>query len=674
MVTSDHEAAFSAFVNDPGAAALTPRKHTSHDGTMLVRAFPQVFLLQLLACSSPAIRSADPEPIEASLGVGEADDAPDTTGNDRIVPLFALIPMGPESARLLWVPWPLQDIDYRIERRSKPSDAWEPIDADVSVDSAVVNDLETDDQLRVVAYLDDQRLGQSVDLGFKPTSAPPQTVLGRDIVDGRGRGWNVGPDQVVGHGPMPRPSDLLVLPVRLGKASDIREVESVTPITTGWRAHTVAFELPPQPAIGQRSTVPVRGGATLNLSLDGIPRSALTGEGGLVGYCSTSGWGCLQLATAELEALAAQPRAKTTTDWLDFPLTLDLFSFEQDGLTFSATATGGVEVQIDYETEGLLVPTVSRIAARARPYAVGEVSATLNTSTDRVAVSEPLYTTPSVGVSIGLMASLTVDFDVSAVVDYQSEGPTNGGWVGQFGYARTFEVGYNEQFYGPLVLSDEPTLHVTPQFGDGSRGDLWFGYRTDANLHLNLVTFSLATASLSPTTGLVFVHDSTLAAPCNRTTSIAHAEVDLGAKLEASLDLPFTLLDRSFLLSDKRAPVLTWGNRRDLSSSPRLSSGAAPLSFRLRPRPLPPSLQDFIQVSGDIDPTDPSLLELYVDGAPRAATFAIDGGRFRVEPTAPLGVGQREVAVWVPDEDYSPAGLFGAPGQCVKSSVLVEAP
>ncbi|MCB9678214.1 MAG: hypothetical protein H6737_24145 [Alphaproteobacteria bacterium] len=471
------------------------------------------------------------------------------------MPVFALIPTGPDEARMLWVPWPVAGVEYRVERRATPESAWELAEASVSADAALATGLEPDDELRVAAFLEVGDSANPSECTSLPTTAAPDSLLRRTVVDGRGLDWQVTPDEVSGSGAAPTRAISSSCPSNSGVLGKSGKWPPHFRPRRGGAQRLGPSEPPSAPQMGHRREAAVRGAATLNMSLDGIPRSALIpARDGLVGYCSKSGWGCLEISSADVPpAVEAQPDQRTTTDWYDFGLTLDIEPpLAQNGLVIGASAGGGVELQLEYETEGWFVPTLSRIAARARPYVGGQVYATIDTTSTRIVMEDPVYTTPQIIIYTATLASVTTDFDLSAVVDFRADGPVSGQWLGQIGYSRTFEVGYNGQFYGPQVVADTPVLLVTPEFGDGSSADLWFGWRADANLNLDVLGVNLATASLSPTAGTVFVHRSTPGAPCNHPVSLAHARVDLGAKLEANLDLP-GLLPRQAVPSHRQA-------------------------------------------------------------------------------------------------------------------------
>lgn len=646
----------------------------------------------LIGCSP-----ADPNPADnasASDAAQPEQSLADSHAATPPVPLYALVPTDPESARLLWVPWPHAGLTYAVERAPEDSDAkWTPIGATIDVDSAVVTGLHDGDLVRLVAVgADGERLATSVALPFSPVSAPPDTLDGHPIVDGRGQDWAVSDDGVSGLEVVPQLGSILVLPIRSGETdSVIRQVLSTRPDGYGaWSAETQPARLTPAPG--------TRVGASINVSADGIPVSMLTPmNGDHVGYCSTSGWGCIEI---DQQIAAASARLWST----GYSGTLSqTWSTQQEqlGMTIDASAEGGVIVEAAYELaySWLGIPNGMKMAyLRTRPYAQAQITASIDTAGGSVPQFEqPVFSPISVPIFTATFLTITAEFGVSTVafLEDQTDSGVSGRWSGQASLSRAYETGYSSRraragtsgFYGPQFIDQTFDVSIQPEFGDGSRARAWFGWKATGSVVLNAsIVGELARADLSATTGLVFAHASTSGAPCDQPVSIAHADIGLGARLDARLDLVF-LDPWDFPIADRVVPILAWGRERTIAVPQTLRHDASAFDFRLlnlgfggtHDHPWTGEFGFPIDASRDVTPRLGSDgLQTYIDALPLDATahpLSAQLGKYTQVVPESLSPGPHTFAVWMPDApppNPTPATLLRAPGQCVSRELQVQ--
>lgn len=668
-----------------GTASNAGKSSVEWHGYPLTRAYRvrlvKMFVLAtvaLQACSAPSLPSDLPgEPHVVPISVESPSQPSPSLMSDLTVPLYALVSTGQESARLLWVPWP-GTVEYGLERRIPGAVSWSTIDAEVSHDSAVVSGLSDGDEVRVAAFdAEGNRIGESVALEFTPASEGATEIGGHRILDGRGEGWTVVGSMVLGTAEAPRQGDLLLLPLSAGVTEPVREVETVSMSTDGWAAHTRPPTAQPPGSGGPAgpSTPADHGAVVLNASLEGVVASVLDSSGR---YCSESGWGCIDfpIAPLALEEPAGLDRSASATPWFPLQRTLSYGPIGDNGLTLGASASGGVELRLVHDLS-YLPPGVDRLTAQARPYASANATATMVDANSNAEIEHLVYDGVSIVVFSLSVATVFADFDVSAVADLDTpNAAVNGQWTANADYSRIYEVGYRDDipgsgFYGPQLVDESWSLGLTPEFGDGSEADLWFGFRADVTLEVDALWSlgTLASGTLSATVGPVLTHSSTPAAPCGRTESVAAARVDAGAKLDATLDLIFLNPWEFPALAEQREPLLTWGRERTLVV-PRVSQNAPVLPFRIRALGPPPPATGLPHRDVDLD--NPSDLTVFLDQAPQPPP-SIDGGRYVLSPATSLFAGTSTLAVWLPDLDHGSGLQFGAAGQCLTAPVAIEA-
>lgn len=603
---------------------------------------------------------ADPGPTTAPDALGASALAP-ADAPSAIVPAYALVSTGPTTARVLWVP--AGHDRYAVQVRADAAAAWRTT-TPTHADHADVDGLAEDHHVRVVA-LDalDQVVAHSIDFRFTPASAAPTTLRGRELLDARRPGWRHGPTTVEGTGPSPAVGTLVIRPIDPAEPHRlVDEVLSVTPTLGGWSATTRPYQAP-DPVVGRQLAERVRTGVQVNLSRDGLPAGLPTTRPGHVGHCSSSGWGCLEVPASSAPTVTPAHEQQRTTPWAT-PASGSLsWSRTEQGVDFAATATGGVQVQFDYELDwwGL---SVDRLAARTRPYADGQVTASFATDGSDALLEQTLLSLPSVLVAGAVPLTVYAEFGMAGIAEVESEQPVEGSWTGSASFSRTYEVGYRDQrFYGPEQIDDDATLGLTPIFPTSSRADVWVGFQATGGIGLFLFGGEVASASLSPTAGLVLHHESTDGTPCGQAQSIAHTRIDAGARLDASLSMAF-FGDRTYRLAELRQPLLGWGRPLDLTLARQLPPDAE-VTFRIRPRQDPgfPST----------GPSPTATLQTFLDGVATAETASLENTRYRFQPApGELSAGTTPtLGVWLPDA--GPPGLLTAPGTCLSTSLTVEA-
>ncbi len=625
------------------------------------------FTILVTGCSSlpevadPADPATTVDMVEPGAGaLALFPDAP-------VVPLYALVPSGPDDARLLWVPWPGTDARYTVERRGVDATEWLSVVADVHRDYAVVHRLSDGDQLRVVARsVDGSRSVESVPLPFHPASATPSRIQGRAVIDGRGQAWQLGATTVAGWGPVPAPGDVLVPAIQAPNPSaGLREALTVSGDAEGWLATTRAFDF--APAAGTRL------GAALNLSMDGVPSSVFEPtQAGKVGYCSSSGWGCLELSESDLhrltEAADVDPSPERAAYEGDWPATMSA-QMTAAGMDIDAVATGGVRVFADYELGWTSLNSASLVT---EPYAVGQVAANISTSGGSIPdFEQPLITSISVPLYSAGLVSITADFGLAAIAELDNigGGAIDGAWTGDVEFSRPTTVGYQSRnsrgLYGPVLGDPYFDIGITPAFADGSSADIWFAWRASGSVVLQGGFWEIARGTLAATAGLVFAHESTPGAPCNEAISIAHADVALRAKLDAEID--FLGLDPyEFPLADRRKVLLSWGRPRYLAGDSRVTSGE-PIEFRTLA-----GAPDFVY--RDVT-ADPSSLTTFVDGAVNPSPVIVANARYSVDLPAGLSDGDHTLSVWLPDDPPalpSIQTLLDGHGQCTSRTFSLD--
>jgi hypothetical protein len=650
-----------------------------------------VALATTLVGCTPADPGASDTTTEHEVESSESPDA-DTPA----VPLYAVIPVGPDSARMLWVPWPGQNLTYSVQRALEgPHPKWADAVAHMEPDSAVVSGLQDGDVVRlVVSDAEGLRIGTSVAVPFSPVSAPPNSLDGHDIVDGRGESWQISDTVVHGMSDAPEIGAILVLPMRRVQTySLVRQVLSTHPDGEGgWSATTEPARVAAVPG--------TRVGASFNVSADGIPMSLLTPTtSGTVAYCSQSGWGCIELNPAMVTS--EQSNMLWSNGYSGVLNQTWSTQQEQLGMTINAEAEGGVIVEAAYEiSRGWTgFPNGMEMAyLQTRPYAQADISATIDTSGGSIPTYErPVLAPISVPIFTATFLTITAEFSVNTVafLEDQTGAGVAGQWTGEAGLSRTYEVGYSSRrarsgtngFYGPDLVGQGFDVSVQPAFGDGSQARAWFGWKATGSVVLNAtVVGELARADLSATTGLVFSHNGTQAAPCNQPVSIAHADIGLGARLDASLDLKF-LDPWDFPIADRVIPILGWGRERVLAAPQNLGRGASTFDFRLLNRDFGtthdhPGTGPFgfpIDASRDVTSSVGSGgLQTFVDSVSLNSSqhpLSTQLGKYTQVLPSTLSAGSQTFAVWMPDDRPafpSPETLLRAPGQCVSHTIEVQ--
>ena len=596
-------------------------------------------------------------PDAAEVVLQPAQTAPDAAGltiQNRDgelarVPLFALIPVGPSEARLLWVPWSGAGVRYTVEHNPPgPVPKWTPIRAEIGADSALVYGVGAADQLRVVAWNDENvRVGESVDLAFSPVEAAEPLLAGRNVIDGRSQGWMVGETLVSGLGSAPLEGDILLLPMGFERDGNaVREVISTSSTDRGWSATTRPFEWRPNQG--------ARAGAAANLSLDGLPVGLLQpGNDGYRGYCSVSGWGCVEFRAGDLE------RPKTTRKAArEYPIIRRFWSTELSdtlGLSIVPSANAGVKLIADGSRSGFSVTGKAQVIA----YAEGRIDVALSTTSSSVTdLVYPIWTQGRVYLFTIGPFDFSGEASLSAVGSYTgSSDGTEGYWSGAIQFQRGYEVGYEPRrsFYKEPISTS--SLSITPNFNDGSSGSVRVGLRAVAKLYSWPVD-----ARLTGTAELVFSHASTNGAPCAQTASIEATEIALESRLEYWLDLAF-FSPWSGTLASYRTAIAAWGINRSLSVPDQLRAGAAQ-QFRVLSNGNP---QPLASGGTPMPPINWAGLQVYVDGA-LAPQPTLVSGRYQFAEALPAG--NHEIGVWIP-EGVHPQ-VLRAPGVCLSRSVSVD--
>ncbi|MCB9694912.1 MAG: hypothetical protein H6736_24145 [Alphaproteobacteria bacterium] len=573
------------------------------------------------------------------------------------------------------MPWTQAPVRYLAERRLQSEDEWHIAQAAIGVDSAVLDDLRAGDDVRVIAVdsASGERVAASPSFRFTPATVAPTTLYGRRILDGRERDWVFGDSTVRGDGAPPAEGDLLVQPLRRpSDRGEPLEVVGLEVSSAGWSAEVRPFTAPDAtpPRTPGQPTDSSHGAIALALSTDGMPRLPET-RPGYVGYCSASGWGCVEVGRAALDVdpaavvPSASERARTVTDWYPIDAPSMSWSHAVQGLDLDATATGGIQLQMEYDYS-YLPPRILSVAARGRPHATGQVSATLNEATTGPAFEQPIFTV-SVSVYSAAVISINAEFGLSGVIEVDAASPATGGWQGAVEVGQTYEVGYRDGFYGPETLDPTAYAQLTPAFGDGSEAEIWVGWKAHGAITATVLGFEGARAELAPRVGVVLQHASTDGAPCNEDVSIARAGIGLGLQLDATASLPPLGYVRTFRLVNAREPIVEYGRERWLVAPPRLADAATGIPYRVRAGALP------AVAGGDIDLDDPAGLTAFLDGVTLAGPTTFGVGTYTVSPGSSLVAGSSPVfAVWAADTDYPGTDLLGAPGVCLSTTLTVE--
>jgi hypothetical protein len=567
------------------------------------------------------------------------------------VPLFALIPVGPSQARLLWVPWSGAGVRYSVEH-SPPGTVpkWTPIRAEIDSDSALVYGVGAADQLRVVAWNEeDVRVGESVDLAFSPVEAAEPLLAGRNVIDGRSQGWIVGETLVNGLGSAPLAGDILILPMVFERDENVvREVISTSSTVQGWSAATRPFEW--------RLRQSKRAGVAANISLDGLPLGLLQeGSDGYRGYCSVSGWGCIEFRADDLEVRNPSRKLAADFDIIRRSWSRELYSAQ--GIAIMPSANAGVKLgaEGDYCTWCLTAWGRAKIVA----YADGGLDAAIATTSAEFTIpSYEIYRSARIRLFTVLGFSFEGDASLRAIGSFSgSSSGTEGFWLGDVNFERGYELGYESRrgFYGQSISDQD--LSISPQFGDGSFGEARAGLEAAASI------YSLPLdAELNAQAELAFSHNSTAGLPCGQTASILSTDIALLSSLGYVFNL--AVLDtRVGTFATYRTPISGWGINRVLSMPDQLQAGA-PQQFRVlssgNPQPQSSSGSPMPPIGWD-------ALQVYVDGV-LAPQPTIVSGRYQFAEALPAG--DHEIGVWIPEGVHGQA--LRAPGVCLSRSVSVD--
>lgn len=633
--------------------------------------------LSMLGCSSSVSEQDSVNEVDSTSEAVSNHDSPfekmDMETTTLVFPLYALVSTGPNSARLLWVPWDFLHQDRIMVERSSDGENWEPVDFEVFEDSALVTNLHDNDVLRVFVNHAGKRVAESVSLEFRKSSKTPSTIAGHRIVSGLGEQWEVSPDLILGTGEPPKTGDVLVLPITPQQMDpDVRLVTDVALSNGGWRVDTTIFDPTNEPPFKKalQKSATSRGLVSMNTSLDGIQVARLMEtHKGYRGYCSVSGWGCIEFSEKDLERHHQNDFVFGTTPLKNWYHSLS-WSYTDlgNGMSLTTTSGGGIKSQMEYEY-GIFPPRLISSTVSVEPYANATVALNLNNSDPSIDVTENLVHSSAVIIYANFGVKVAADFGIDAVVDLDSENNFNvtGSWTAQVDTSKEYEVGYlNGGYIGPnLNQTNQPTLTITPSFNDGSEVDIWFGWRAQANVYLRALNMHLVNANASATVGVVFNHESTDGTKCDATASLSHIQIDEGISLDAELEVPFLNLSRTFNLFTQRNPLLSWGRERTLGMAQRVQPSNTDFTFRLKSGTAQPT--NFGQ--DDVDVSDPTQLTTYINGTEITSPISIVDGSYSVAHGLTLQPGTYDFAVWLPEND-SP--LLMADGQCVSTTVEVQ--
>jgi hypothetical protein len=492
-------------------------------------------------------------------------------------------------------------------------------------------------------------VGESVDLAFSPVDAAEPMLAGRNVIDGRSQGWMVGETLVSGLGSAPLEGDILLLPVGFERDGNaVREVISTSSTDRGWSATTRPFEWQLR-----RSK---RAGVAANLSLDGLPVGLLRpGSDGYRGYCSVSGWGCVEFRADDFGTPKTSQKLAAEFNIIRYSWSRELVSADDIRIRPSANAGVKLSAEGDYCTLCLTAWGKAKMIA----YADGSLDARIETTLPYIAIpSYEIYRTARIRLFTVLGFTFEGDASLSAIGSFSGlASGTNGTWTGRANFQRGYEIGYESRrgFYGqPISVS---ALSLVPEFGDGSRGEARAGLRAIASL------YSLPLdAELNGTAQLAFSHESTSGQPCGQTTSIQSTDLALVSSLGYEFDL--ALLDpRVGTFATYRTPIASWGLNRALSIPELLRTDAAQ-QFRVLGDGTPqPEDND----GNAMPPIDWGGLDVYVAGA-LAPQPTIVSGRYQFADALPAG--NHEIGVWIPEGAHDQ--VLRAPGVCLARSVTVE--
>lgn len=633
------------------------------------------FAFVYLGCNDQNLNKE--QDLEETIKTSPVTDDIHETVKTLVFPVYGFIPVGPKSVRLLWVPWSFIGDDQLIFEHRKPDEDWKSLSSVLQYeDSAVVSGLDSNDEVRItIVSPEGSPIAHSVAFEFTPATeySGSQSFLGYNLIDFRDQNLEFEDGLVLGKENPPSVNDILILPLNgqtIGKSYQL--VKHVTSDIEGWRAETEVFntdDLPKPAGLASKTQMGKRESVTINYSLQGVPLKTLSRtQKGYVGYCSQSGWGCIQLEETEFKNLLNDSDlAFGSSGWNEVFNDSESWNYGQqsDPIYLVLSANVSVLFKAEWNWNSLIY--------YLKPIASVNADLHLNhANTDEL--EEPLGSPLQVPIYSAFGVNLSSQFRLSGVIDLDQLSSTpqatdvTGHWNANIQTSEVYSIGYsNSKVWGPYNDKYEPlNLTITPLFQDGSSADVWIGLRGSVELNLTGMLVPDATADLSATVGVVLNHSSTDGSKCNlpnTESSISQAKIDLGSKFEAGFEVPYFGISHTFPLGSSRETIISWGNRYDIIAPRDQNTSDSNILFRLKPGPLGQNSY------GSVDVSNPSNLVAYLNGQLiNSSTTQFSDGKYLL-PLNNLNpsLGNNDFSVWLPEIDTP---ILRAHGQCVSKTIV----